>query len=122
MTNNCRTECADCEYNETCLLEDYQCSMLESSEKEKFNGFVLEQLSAAGFYLTDGFENKCFAAKGYGGVTISRTENATIGYKVELNLDPYECLPFNIVALREELVIGYDLIQKISVFEGALDY
>lgn len=29
MTNNCRTECADCKHNETCLLEDYQCSMLE---------------------------------------------------------------------------------------------
>jgi hypothetical protein len=35
MTNNCRAECADCEHNKTCLLEDYQCSQLEDSNPMK---------------------------------------------------------------------------------------
>jgi len=122
MTNNCRTECADCEHSETCLLEDYQCSMLEESQKEKFNGFVLEHLSAAGFELVTGFENKCFWAVDKHGVSISRTEeDCNVGYKVELDLDPCGCMLWNPAELKTAMMVGFDIIQEISNFEGTLE-
>jgi hypothetical protein len=121
MTNNCRPECADCEHAETCLLEDYQCSMLEESQKEKFDGFVLEQLSAAGFELTDGFENKCFVAESYG-VKISRAEeDCEVAYKVEFVLDPTGCRMFTPEDIMDSLEAGYNVLEEIAAFEGALD-
>ena len=121
MTNNCRTECADCEHDETCLLEDYPCSMLEESDHEKFNNFVFEVVTGAGFILTEELENKCFVAENSYGVKISRTEeDATVGYKVELNLDPCSEVLWSPGCIKDGLVTGYEIIEEISNFEGTL--
>ena len=121
MSNETRIECADCEHVENCALEDYQCSMLEESQKEKFNGFVLKTLKDTNFKLTTGFKNKCFVAECVG-IKISRTEeDCTVGYKVEFNLDPCGCMFWDAVEFKTAMMVGFDIIEEISHFEGTLD-
>ena len=115
MTNNCRTECADCEHSETCLLEDYQCSMLEESEDNEFVSFILN--SYPGFKITDNLPNCGFIATSEYGVVLSRiVEEGKANYKVELNFDLCD-FETNQNYIENALQVGFSLIEDIANFE-----